>query len=52
MVEYKLRREQEMSVISADEAIKAAKELVEAERFGTDHIRMPEFRYHNGRKIK
>lgn len=52
MVEYKLRREQEMSVISADEAVKSAKELVEAERFGTDHIRMPEFKYHNGRRIK
>ena len=35
--------------MTAQEAVKAAKELVEAERFGTDHIRMPEFKYHNGR---
>jgi len=33
-VEYKLRRESEMTVMTADDAIKAAKELVEAERFG------------------
>lgn len=33
-VEYKLRREEGVTVMTADEAIKAAKELVEAERFG------------------
>lgn len=33
-VEYKLRRENEMSVLTAEEAIASAKELVEKERFG------------------
>ena len=33
-VEYKLRRESEMQVMTADEAVKTAKELVEKERFG------------------
>ena len=48
-VEYKLRRESQVTLMTAQEAVTAAKELVEAERFGTDHIRMPEFKYHNGR---
>lgn len=33
-VEYKLRRNSDMEVMTADDAIKAAKELVEKERFG------------------
>lgn len=33
-VEYKLRRDSEMSVLTAEEAISSAKELIEKERFG------------------
>lgn len=33
-VEYKLRREDEINVVTVDEAIKAAKDLVDKERFG------------------